>query len=148
MAIRVERRAVAAAVFQGDHLEYTDARQLSSVHDKALVSAVGFANWMLARFPVESAGIESIPGAAEFQRSLIHHAICETLRDRLLPIWEIPKAAILEGYGHPPLESRRQLRVIATSIWPILEGTRAKLLVQDAALLGLHIQTERLFMIN
>jgi hypothetical protein len=30
ISIRVERRAVAAAIFHGDHLEYADSRQLSS----------------------------------------------------------------------------------------------------------------------
>ena len=42
ISVRVERRAIAAAIFHGDHLEYADARQLSSLHDKALASAVGF----------------------------------------------------------------------------------------------------------
>jgi len=148
IAIRVERRAVAAAILRRDYLEYTDARQLSSAHDKALASAVGFINWMLARFPAESAAIESIPNAHECQRRVLHNAICQTLRDRLLPIWEIPKAALLDGYGHPALRSRRQVREVATSIWPILAGTHAKLFIQDAAVLGLHVQTERLFMIN
>src|SRR5690349_12984528 len=30
IAIRIERRTVAIAIFRGEHLEYTDARQLSS----------------------------------------------------------------------------------------------------------------------
>src|SRR5437879_3465273 len=60
ISIRVERRTVAAAIFNGDHIEYADARQLSSAHDKALTSAVGFVNWILERFPVESAALESI----------------------------------------------------------------------------------------
>ena len=47
----VERRTVAAAIFNGEHLEYTDARQLSSTHDKALASAVGVPPPLLARFP-------------------------------------------------------------------------------------------------
>src|SRR5579872_1560024 len=148
MAVRVERRAVAAAVFHGDHLEYGDARQLSSAPDKALSSAVGFVNWMLARFPVESVALESITNGGEFRRRLLLEAICGSLRDQTLPIWEIPKLVLFEGYGHPPLKSRAELREIATSIWPILAGTHAKVFIQDAAALGLHVQTERLFIIN
>jgi hypothetical protein len=49
---------------------------------------------------------------------------------------------------NPPLKSRSQLREVATAIWPILAGTHAKLFIQDAAILGLHVQTERLFIIN
>jgi hypothetical protein len=147
MAVRVERRAVSAAVFRGDHLEYTDARQLSSAREKALASAVGFVNWMLARFPVESVALESIPNG-EFQRRLLHDAICAALRQQMLPMWEIAKSVLLEGYSVPPLKSRAELRETATNIWPILAGTRAKVFVQDAAALGLYVQTERLFIIN
>ncbi len=148
IAIRVERRAVAAAIFHGDHLEYTDARQLSSAHDRALVSAVGFINWMLEHFPADSATLEAIPNGHEFQRQILHNAICEALRERMLPIWEVAKRDILEGCGHPPLKSRKDLREVATAIWPILAGTHAKVFIQDAAILGLHVQTERLFIIN
>jgi len=148
ISIRVERRAVAAAVFRGDHLEYTDARQLSSDREKALSSAVGFVAWMLERFPVESAALEAIQNGHEIQRRVLHDAICQTLRDRMLPMWDIPKPVLLEGCGHPALRSRAQLREIATAIWPILAGTHAKVFVQDAAVLGLHVQIERLFIIN
>ena len=148
ISIRIERRAVAAAIFDGDHLEYTDALQLSSMREKALASAVGFINWMLERFSVESAALESIPNGHEFQRRILHEMICRTLRDRILPIWEVPKVVLLEGCGQPPLKSRAQLRDVATSIWPILAGTHGKVFIQDAAMVGLHVQTERLFMNN
>jgi hypothetical protein len=148
ISIRVERRTVAATIFHGDHLDYADSRQLSSAHDKAQASAVGFITWMLHRFPVESAALESIPNGFEFQRRVLHEAISRTLRDRMLTIWEIPKDALLDGCGHPALKSRAQLREITTSIWPILAGTHAKVFIQDAAVLGLHVQTERLFIIN
>jgi hypothetical protein len=148
MSIRIERRAVAAAIFHGDQLEYTDSRQLSSTRDKAIASTIGFVNWMLARFPVESAALESIPNGHEFQRHMLHDAICRTLRERMLPIWEIPKLVLLEGCGQPPLKSRAQLRDVATSIWPVLAGTHAKVFIQDAAIVGLHVQIERLFIIS
>jgi hypothetical protein len=148
IAIRIERRTVAAAFFRGEHLEYTDARQLSSAHDKALASAVGFINWLLGRFPAESAALELIPNGYDFQRRVLHNAICQTLRDRMLPLWEIPKAVLFEGSGYPPPKSRAQLREVAKAIWPILEGTHAKVFIQDAAVLGLHVQIERLFITN
>jgi hypothetical protein len=147
ISIRVERRAVAAAIFLGDHLEYADSRQLSSARDRALASAVGFVSWMLERFSAESGALESIP-SGEFQRRVLHDAVCEVLRDHMLPLWEIPKTVLFESYGRPPLKSRTELREIATSIWPILVGTHAKVFIQDAAALGLHVQTERLFIIN
>jgi hypothetical protein len=148
IAIRVKRRAVAACIFHGDQLEYTDSRQLSSDKDKALASAVGFIAWMLNRFPVESAALEQISNDQQFQRRALHDAICHEVRDRLLPIWAIPKTALLEGCGHPALRFRAQLRDVVTTIWPVLQGTHAKVFIQDAAILGLHVQTERAFIIN
>lgn len=148
MSIRVERRTIAAVILYGGRVEFADARQLSSSHDKARQSAVGFICWLLNRFPVESAALEAIPHGYEFQRRVLHDSVCEVLRDRILPLWEIPKPVLLAGCGHPPLKSRAELREIATNVWPVLAGTRAKVFIQDAAILGLHVQTERLFIIN
>jgi len=148
VSIRVERRAVAIAIFYGDRLEHTDVKQLSSSHDKALASALGFVNSIVERFPVESATLESIPTGHEFQRRILHNGVWRTLRDLGLPIWEIGKTELFRSFGYPPLRSRNELREVAVSIWPVLEGTRAKVFIQDAAVLGLHIQTERLFIIN
>jgi len=145
ISVRVERRAVAVAVFRGDYLEYTQARQLSSARDKALISAVGFVNWVLSHFSAESATFEAIPNGNEFHRRTLHDSIVRTLRQRMMPIWEVRKTDLFEGYGYPPLRSRKELREVATSIWPILIGTNATVLIQDAAVLGLYVQVERLF---
>jgi len=148
IAIRIERRAVAAVIFRAGHLEYSDSRQLSSAHDKAAASAVGFVDWLLDRFPVESAALESILHGQEIQRRVLHDAICRRLRERALSIWEVPRQELLDACGYPPLKSRQQLREIAAAIWPILAGNHAKVFIQDAAILGVHVQNERLFIIN
>ena len=148
VSIRVERRTIALAVFSGFHLEHADARQLSSVQDKAVASAVGFVSWTLERFPVESAVFEEIPCAEEIQRRVLHEAICEIVRNGMMSVWEIPRAAMYGAYGCPPVKSRHELRQIATAVWPVLAGTHARLFIQDASVLGLHVQTERLFIIN
>ncbi len=146
LAIRIERRAVAAAVFNGTHLEYADSRQLASTRDRALASSVGFINWMLDRFPVESAALETIPTGQEIQRRALHDAICAELREHALPIWEVSRADLLDACAYSFAKSRADLRATAVSIWPILAGDRAKIFIQDAAILGLHVQIERLFM--
>ena len=148
IAIRIERRTVAAAIFRSGHLEYSDARQLSSSRDKAIASAAGFIEWLLDRFPVPFATLETIPNGHEIQRRALHDAVCRLLRERTLSICEVPRHELLEACGQPPLKTRSQLRAVATAIWPILAGTHAKLFIQDAAILGLHIQTQRLFIIN
>jgi hypothetical protein len=147
IAIRIERRTIAVAIFYGEQLEYTESRQLSSDNNRAFASAVGFVRWILSRFSAESAAVEAI-AVGEYQRRLLHDGISELLRGQALPIWEIPKNALLDGCGHPPLKTRSELRRIATAIWPVLAGRRAKVFIQDAAILGLHVQIERLFIIS
>ena len=148
LAIRVERRAVACAFFHGDHLEYSDVRQLASNRQKALGTTGHFVNWLLDAFPVESVALEPVPPGNEIQRQALIAAIKYSLLERLLPVREIPRIELFEAYGHPPLRSRHELRSVITTIWPILNGTHAKLFVQDAAALGLLVQVERHFLIN
>jgi hypothetical protein len=145
LAVRVERRSVAAAVFQGGQLEYTQVRQLSSSREKALTSAVGFINWIGSCFELESAALEATELAEEFQRRALHEAVQQALRDQALPIWTIPKQDLLAAYGSPALKSRKEIREVIATIWPVLAGTNAKVFIQDAAALGLYVQTERLF---
>ncbi len=145
-SIRVERRAVAVAVFAGDHLSYTQVRQLSSAKGKALASAIGFINWIVAQFRLDTAALESIPSGDEIQRQVLTHAVVHALRDHALPIWEVPKQDLFQSYSNPPLKSRKELREIATDIWPVLAGSNGQSFIQDAAVLGLHVQIERSFL--
>ena len=146
IAVRVERRSVAVAVFFGDHLEYADVRHLSSTKDKALESAIAFTEWIADQFPVDSAALELIPNGNEIQRRIISTAIIESLRARLMPIWEIGKSDLFQAFGHPPLKSRKELRAVVGDILPSLENVKSKILIKDAVALGLHVQTERSFL--
>jgi hypothetical protein len=145
LAIRVERRAVAAAVFCGDHIEFTQVRQLSSVKTRALASAAGFIQWLTAHLPVESAALEAMDVGQEIHRRAVHATVTKVLQSQTLPIWTVPKRDLLECYGHPPLRGRGELRQVINDLWPVLGGTGAQVFIQDAAALGLHVQTERQF---
>jgi|SRR5579872_1002060 len=147
-AIRVERRAVAVAVFTGDHLSYTQVRQLSSDKDKAVSSAVGFVTSIAEQFHLDSAAMESIPAGNEVHRQVLNQAVIGALREQSLPIWNVAKQDLFQAYGHPPLKSRKELREIAIEIWPVLEGSNGKSFIQDAAVLGLHVQIEHLLILN
>jgi len=148
LAVRVERRSIASAVFSGERLEYTQMRHLSSTKEKALSSAVGFINWLLESFAIESVALEALAGTAQIQRQTLTNLITQTLRDRMLPIWQISKPELLGALGHPALKSRKEVREVIATIWPILAGTNGQTFIRDAAALGLYVQTERLFILN
>lgn len=146
LAIRVHRRCIGAAVFQGTQLDYTERRQLGFNKDKALGSAVRFVNWLLDNFRVDSAALETVPDGQEMCRRNLSSLIEDTLRERLLSIHRIPRSEVFAAFGQPHLRSSTELRNVVTGIWPILKGTGSKVFIQDAVALGLHIQIERLFL--
>jgi hypothetical protein len=145
-AIRIERRAVAVAILDGEHLHHVDARQLSSSSDRALESASTFiTRRVIDRFQFASAALEIIPNGHEKQRSLLHQAVTHVLRPKGIGILEISKADLFEAFGYPPLRSRTELREITSNIFPSLDQEPGQPWTHDAAALGLYIQTERLF---
>lgn len=60
LAIKVERRSIAAAVFEGTHLDYTQVRQLPSNREKVNTSVIGFLNLMFSHFKIDAAALEQI----------------------------------------------------------------------------------------
>ncbi len=144
-AFRVERRSVSAAIYIGTHLDYVEVRQLSSARDKAEASAIGFVNWIISTFPVESAAVEKFENGDEILRALLTKGVRQTLRDNNLPIAEISKQELFAAFGYPPARSRKELRQVITTIWPMLSDRRGSASRLDAVALGLFVQTEYLF---
>jgi hypothetical protein len=144
-AIRVDRRAVGVAVFNGDHLTYAQARQLSASPGKAISSAVGFIERIMRQFEVKSAVIEAIPNGDERHRKALQEAIVGALADDEINAGEVSKAELFEAFAHPPVNSRRKLKEIASRIWPILDEQSGGPWTHDAAMLGLYVQIETAF---
>jgi hypothetical protein len=145
-AIRIERRAIAVAIFHEDHLQHLGTRQLSSSPEKALESASAFmTRRVIEKFRFASAALEIIPNGEEKQRSLLHQAVLQTLRPKAVGILEVSKIDLFEAFGFPPLHSRKELRAIASYIYPVLGQEPGQPWTHDAAALGLYVQTERLF---
>ena len=147
LAIKVERRSVAAAVFMGRHLEDLHVRHLSSVAARAQSSAVGFINWIMSNFPIESAALECTVNVKDIRRVLLTNTIHEACISPLpLSLWQFPKHKLLEAFGSPALRSRKELRQAVLSMWPVLADRRAVDQALDATALGALVQTERLFL--
>jgi hypothetical protein len=145
-AIRIDRRVVAVAILNGDHLQHTDVRQLASSPEKALDSAVSFiTRQVLDRFDFESAALEIIPNGHEVQRSILNQATLRALGAKAIGILETSKVDLFQAFGNPPLHSRKELRGIMSRIYPVLDQEPGGPWIHDAAALGLYVQTERLF---
>ncbi|HEX3683152.1 MAG TPA: hypothetical protein VHU83_11495 [Bryobacteraceae bacterium] len=147
LAIKVERRSVAAAVFVGRHLEDTHVRHLSSAGARAQSSAISFVNWIMSNFELESAALECIIDVKDIRRVVLTSAIREAcIAPRPLSLWQFPKRQLFESFGYPALRSRKELRQVVLSMWPVLADKRAVDQALDAVALGALVQTERLFL--
>ena len=144
-AFKVERRWLAAAVFLGEKLDYTQVRQLSSDAARAESSAVGFVQWVVTTFETESVALEQLPSGSLARRSTLTAAIIRSLRSDGISIREVSKADLLQAFGIPPLKTRKELRGIIYTFWPVLPAQRGNGSTQDAAALGLYVQIDRFF---
>jgi hypothetical protein len=145
-AIRIERRAVAVAILEGEHLATPpQVRQLSSNSDKALGSAASFISRILEKYPLGTVALETIPCEAEVLRGDLMEIISRVLVEQGIGIWEVPKPDVLASFGHPHPRFRNQVRQVISAIWPGINGSFGSPLIKDALALGLYCQIERLF---
>lgn len=148
LAIKVERRSVAAAVFVGDRLDFHDMRHLPAQAEKAIESALAFLRWVVDDCEIESATLERMTNGKQIRRAVLNQAILDMLRSESLPIWEVGKRELLEAYSHPPLRSRQELRQVVLSIlWSMFNTDKPGFQEIDAGALGLYVQTERCFLV-
>jgi hypothetical protein len=146
-AIRIERRAIAVAIFSGQSPKYPPiARQLSSDPDKALGSAAMFLNRIHTKCPFQHAAIELLPPGSEAQRSQLAKVATDVLNGRQVAIWQFAKTEVIAAFGYPPLRFRNQVREVMAAMWPDVKGTFGAPLLHDALALGLYAQTEGLFL--
>jgi hypothetical protein len=147
LAVKIERRSIALALFVGTRLDFHGVRHLSSQADKAEGSAVGFLSWAIDNLEIGSAALERMTNGNEIRRAVLNLAVLDVLRGNAIPVWEVSKRALLETYGHPPLRSRIELRqAVQEILWARFNTDKPGRQELDAAALGLHVQTERLFL--
>jgi hypothetical protein len=145
VAIRIERRSVAAAVFNGTNLIGLRVRQLSSKPPKADASAPAFIRLLIREFHFESAAIEPIPLHPEIRRATLTQTVVDQLRTDGIPIFDVSKKHMIEAFSHPPLKTRGEVREVIARMWPQLSPKRGEICALDAVAIGIFLQTERVF---
>ena len=140
---RITRRLVAVVVFINGRLDYAEERHLSSFPEKAGDSAIGFVRWVLATFAISSAALEQVAG--ENRRAQLSRSVVAVLKQEAVAVWGVSKKELFEAFGIPPVTTRKELRAIAASFWPVLSTRNGEGTTLDAAALGIYIETQRLF---
>ncbi len=143
-ALSVERRAICLTLFRQLNIEDVLIRQLPTDERRAMESVIGFLNQALEANQVEHFALKVAGESASERHRRILAACVELVRSRGVPLVEIHDTDLLAAFGYPPLRRREELRKVGRSIWPSLNSRASTRLPVDAALLGLHVQTERL----
>ncbi len=145
-AIRIERRAIAIALFSGENLDSSPmVRQLSSDGDKALGSAAMFVRRVLEQRSFTAAAMEVLPAGDERQRTLLDSVITQVLAESSdMSVWRVPKREVIIAFGKPPPRFRVHVREVVDRLFPGTSGSFGGHLIQDALALGLYCQTEYL----
>jgi hypothetical protein len=142
LAIHIERRSVAVAVFSDTQLEHAEVRHLSSNQSVAEKTLVEFVKRKLAQFETDRVVLQALPIDATERARTMNAALVKSLRETAASIWHVPESVLFEAFGVPALTSRQQLHQTIGEIWPSLKGIRTGRTVLGAAALGLHFQTE------
>lgn len=143
MAIRIERRTVAMALFTGTHLEGWRVRQLPSDSKRAEASCVGFVREVLEEHQCDGAALESTTG--DVARTTLHRGVTELCRELGVSVVEISRQTVIESFAYPAPRTREEVREIISEIWPLPDLKSGRICILDAFALGLYAQTERLF---
>jgi hypothetical protein len=144
-AFSIERRAVCFTLFRQIRLEDVLLRQLPPDEIKAASLITGFLNQVLERDEIGYFAFATPPDRASNRHRQLYAAGLAEVRTKGIPYIEVPESDLLSTYGHPPLKRREQLRKVGRTIWPALNSKPASRAAVDAAVLGLHVQVERLF---
>lgn len=143
-AFCVQRRSIAAAIFVGTHLGFSDVKQLAAEREKAKESIVGFVNWIVQNHDIDAVALENFEGSHDLMRAENDQALEQVLRSKGVSIERISKTDFVTAFLHPAKASLKDARQIVESIWPILSSYRPHPAKLDAAALGLYVQTDRL----
>ena len=144
-AFKIERRSIGAALFVNSKIDHTEIRHLTSNESQSIRAATGFVQWFVHAFGASSAAMETVSEASPIRRAVLSKAIIDTLRSTPVSVREVSKRDLLAAFGLPSPKTRREVREVGVTLWPILETGRAQPAVLDAAALGLLTQVERLF---
>lgn len=144
-ALGIERRTIAIAIFRQLHLEDVLVHHLPANTDKALQAVVEFLHRIIERYSVSYLALNKPSNRASDRHAILYAESLKIARAKGVPCTEIEMCDLLNAYGHPPVRQRQQLRQVGFAIWPVLNSQSAPRSCVDAAILGLHVQVERLF---
>ena len=142
LALRLNRRAIAAAVLADEQLSFMDGHNLTSNHDRACASVERYLKRVLELTQPHSVVIDAPvsdgSSTAEFLQTVVSVTTVANLSVHTELAGDVQRA-----FGNPGVMSRIELRQVVDPFWPELEQLRGaiKPYVADAVALALYADT-------
>lgn len=143
LALRINRRAIAAAVLADEALTLAEGRHLSSRSDRTVVAAAKYLSWLLDITKPDALVVDAPPRIDGKTTGRVLQNLQTLASERGIPLLPVSKPEILAAYGHPGLRDREELRETVRTFWPELANIRGKVepFVADAAAAALYADT-------
>lgn len=138
LTLRVNRRAIAAAVLGNESLDVADGRHLTSNTEQAVEGAHRFVVRMIELAKPSALVVDAPPANADSTTARIVDGIKRLAHEQGLDVVFVGKPEMLAAYGTRGLRSRADLRELVAHYWPDL-AVRGEVVryVLDAAAAGL-----------
>jgi hypothetical protein len=141
LALRVARRALAAAMLTEDKFTLLDGRHLSSQRERMTLAVRRYLKGLLERH--EPVGVMILAPEERFDDAGILREVQTVLAQggRSMRIVRLPQ--LLKAFGSPPLATREELWEATQGIFPKLQDVRsaARPFIVEAAALALYGET-------
>src|SRR5712692_1087726 len=142
LSLRLNRRAIGAAVLADESLTLADGRHLTSERDRAVPAAIRYVTRLLEQSGADAVVVDAPVTVEGTTTNHVLHEIVALLSSRGLVPLLAGKSDILSAYGLTPIRTRREVREMAASFWPDFAriSGQVKPYVADAAAAALFAE--------
>jgi hypothetical protein len=140
--MRINRRAIGAAVLSGDALTLADGRHLTSARHRAVPAAIRYVTRILEQSGATTVVVDAPAPIEGTVTQQLLNAITELLSSRGVTALVVAKAEVMAAYGLSPVPTRNEVRDVVSNFWPTLAAIagRVKPFAADAAAAALYAE--------
>lgn len=142
LSLRVNRRAIGAAILTADGLALADGRHLASGAARAVPAAVRYVERLVTGSGITAVIIDGPAASPGSTTDGVMTSLRQLLSSQGLSALTVGKSDLLVAYGVRALRSRQELRSVVADYWPDLLdiGGRVRPYAIDAAAAALYAE--------
>jgi hypothetical protein len=142
LSVRINRRAIGAAVLSGDALTLADGRHLTSARHRAVPAATRYITRLLEQSGALTVVVDAPTPLKGTTTQHLLDAITDLLASRGVTPLVVAKADVMAAYGLSPVPTRGQVRDVVINFWPDLSTITGRIqpYAADAAAAALYAE--------